>query len=452
MNDTIAAISTSLGVGAISIIRVSGEEAISTVNKFFRGKDLTKVESHTINYGYIVDRDEVIDEVLVSIMKGPKTFTREDVVEINCHGGIMCTNKILELLLTTNIRLAEPGEFTKRAFLNGRIDLVESEAIMDLIESKSEEARRVAIDQMSGKTSNLIKKFREELKAIISNIEVNIDYPEYQDIEEITKDKIKEVLPQLQSKLDELVEQSQNVKLVKDGIKTVIVGKPNVGKSSILNLFLDQDKAIVTDIPGTTRDIVEGEVYLNGILLNIIDTAGIRQSSDAVENIGVQKSLDSIEEADLVILVLDSSRDLDTEDYKIIEKLRDKKYITVLNKNDLSKRINLEIETELKNVVSTNTTSPEGIKQLRDKIKELFDLEELNKKDYNYLTNTRQVTLVKKASNSLKEAKNALDNELPVDMIEVSIREAFDLLGEVIGEVYDEEILDHLFENFCVGK
>lgn len=452
MNDTIAAISTSLGIGAISIIRVSGEMAISTVNNFFEGKDLTKVESHTINYGYIVNGDEVIDEVLVSVMKAPKTFTREDVVEINCHGGIMSTNKILELLLTTDIRLAEPGEFTKRAFLNGRIDLVESEAIMDLIESKSEEARRVAVDQLAGKTSNLIKDFREDLKDIISNIEVNIDYPEYQDIEEVTKEKMKEVLPMLQSKLDILVEQSQNVKLIKDGIKTVIVGKPNVGKSSILNLFLDQEKAIVTDIPGTTRDIVEGEVYLNGILLNIIDTAGIRKSNDTVENIGVQKSLDSIEAADLVILVLDSSRDLDSEDYEIIDKLKNKKYITVLNKNDLSKKINLEIEIELQNVVSTNTTNPDGIKQLQEKIKELFDLEELNKKDYNYLTNTRQLTLVKKASNSLKEAKNALENELPIDIIEFNIREAFDLLGEVIGEVYDEEILDHLFENFCVGK
>ncbi len=450
MNDTIAAISTSLGVGAISIIRVSGKDAIKIVNNFFNGKDLNKVESHTINYGYIKNNNEIIDEVLISVMKEPKTFTREDVVEINCHGGIMSTNKILELLLTTDIRLAEPGEFTKRAFLNGRIDLTQSEAIMDLIESKSEEARKIAVNQLSGKTSNLIKNFREELKDIISNIEVNIDYPEYQDIEEVTKEKMQKTLPQLKEKLTNLLEKSQNMNIIKDGIKTVIVGKPNVGKSSILNLFLEHDKAIVTDIPGTTRDIVEGEVYLNGILLNMIDTAGIRESSDKVENIGVKKSIELIQDADLVILVLDSSKELEKEDYEIIEKLKNKNYITVLNKNDLKQKIN--IKEDLENIVSINTNSEQGIKDLQNKIKELFDLEEISKKDYNYLTNTRQLTLVKKSIESLKEAEEALKKELPIDIIEVNIKEAFDLLGEIIGEVYDEEILDHLFENFCVGK
>ena len=450
MNDTIAAISTSLGVGAISIIRVSGPQAIKIVNNFFQGSDLTKVESHTINYGYIKEKEEIIDEVLVSIMKAPKTFTREDVVEINCHGGIMSTNKILELLLSTEIRFAEPGEFTKRAFLNGRIDLTQSEAIMDLIESKSEESRRLAINQLSGRTSHLIKDFREELKQIISNIEVNIDYPEYQDIEELTKEKLKELLPNLQEKLNNLVKESQNIRLIKDGIKTVIVGKPNVGKSSILNLFLDHDKAIVTNIPGTTRDIVEGEIYLDGILLNIIDTAGIRESNDTVESIGVKKSMEAVKDADLVILVLDSSKELDTDDYKILEQIKNKKYITVLNKNDLKQEIILN--DKFKNIVSTNTNNNEGIKDLKEKIKEMFSLEELTKKDYNYLTNARQITLVKKASNSLKEAENALKQELPIDIIEVNIKESFDLLGEVIGEVYEEEILNHLFENFCVGK
>ena len=434
MNDTIAAISTSLGVGAISIIRVSGNDAIKIVNNFFEGKDLTKVNSHTINYGYIKNNEEIIDEVLISVMKAPKTFTREDVVEINCHGGIMSTNKVLELLLTTDIRLAEPGEFTKRAFLNGRIDLTQSEAIMDLIESKSEEARKIAVDQLSGKTSNLIKKFREELKDIISNIEVNIEYPEYQDIEEFTKEKMQKTLPQLKEKLTNLLEKSQNMNIIKDGIKTVIVGKPNVGKSSILNLFLEHDKAIVTDIPGTTRDIVEGEVYLNGILLNMIDTAGIRESSDKVESIGVKKSIELIQDADLVILVLDSSKELEKEDYEIIDKQK------------------INIKEDLKNIVSTNTNSEQGIIDLQNKIKELFDLEEISKKDYNYLTNTRQLTLVKKAIKSLTEAEKALKNGLPIDIIEVNIKEAFDLLGEIIGEVYDEEILDHLFENFCVGK
>ena len=371
MNDTIAAISTALGVGAISIVRLSGNDAIEIVNNCFKGKDLTKVASHTINYGHIVDKNEIIDEVLVSVMKSPKTYTTEDVVEINCHGGVISTKRILETMLTHGARLAEPGEFTKRAFLNGRIDLVKSEAVMDIIDSKSEEANKLALSQLSGTTSNMIKKFREKLKQLLASIEVNIDYPEYHDIEVVTKDHIKTSIKDMKKDLEEVIKESKNMTLIKEGIKTVIIGRPNVGKSSILNKLLEQEKAIVTDIAGTTRDIVEGEIYLDGILLNIIDTAGIRSTEDIVEKMGVEKSLSMIEEADLVIVVLNNNEKLTKEDEEILAKTKDKQRIIVINKNDLEKKLDIS-KKELKNIVETNTNTVEGIKQLKEKIIELF--------------------------------------------------------------------------------
>ena len=451
MEDTIVAISTALGVGAISIVRLSGNEAIEIVNKCFKGKDLTKVESHTINYGYIIDNDEVIDEVLVSIMKAPKTYTTEDVVEINCHGGIISTKRILETMLTHGARLAEPGEFTKRAFLNGRIDLVKSEAVMDIIDSKSEEASKLALSQLTGTTSNMIKEFRDKLKQLLASIEVNIDYPEYYDIEVVTKEKIEKELKVMKEDLTKVIKESKNSTLIKEGIKTVIIGRPNVGKSSILNKLLEQEKAIVTDIAGTTRDIVEGEIYLDGILLNIIDTAGIRSTEDIVEKLGVEKSLSMIDDADLVIVVLNNNESLTKEDEEILEKTKDKERIIVINKNDLEKKININSK-ELKNIVYTNTNSTEGIKALKEKIIELFQLENIKSKDYTYLTNARQISLAKKAYQSLHDAEEGLKNDLPIDMIEIDLKETFDLLGEIIGETYSEEILDHLFANFCVGK
>ena len=451
MNDTIVAISTALSVGAISIVRLSGNEAIEIVNNCFKGKDLTKVESHTINYGHIIDNDEVIDEVLVSIMKAPKTYTTEDVVEINCHGGIISTKRILETMLTHGARLAEPGEFTKRAFLNGRIDLVKSEAVMDIIDSKSEEANKLALSQLTGTTSNMIKKFRDKLKQLLASIEVNIDYPEYYDIEVVTKEKIEKELKVMKEDLKKVIKESKNSTLIKEGIKTVIIGRPNVGKSSILNKLLEQEKAIVTDIAGTTRDIVEGEIYLDGILLNIIDTAGIRSTEDIVEKLGVEKSLSMIDDADLVIVVLNNNESLTKEDEEILEKTKDKERIIVINKNDLEKKININSK-ELKNIVYTNTNSTEGIKALKEKIIELFQLENIKSKDYTYLTNARQISLAKKAYQSLHDAEEGLKNDLPIDMIEIDLKETFDLLGEIIGETYSEEILDHLFANFCVGK
>ena len=331
MSDTICAISTSLGVGAVSMIRVSGTDAISIVSKLFNGDDLNNVDTHTIHYGFIVDNNEKIDEVSVTVMKAPKTFTREDVVEINCHGGIATTNKVLELLLLNGCRHAEPGEFTKRAFLNGRIDLMEAEAVADLINGKTEEARRVAISQMQGSGSKLISKLREDLVGLISNIEVNIDYPEYQDIYEVTVKDIKDKINYFHDSLTNIINNYENGRILTDGIKTVIVGRPNVGKSSILNKLLDYNKAIVTDIPGTTRDIVEGSISFNGILLNIIDTAGIRDTDDVVEKIGVEISLSKINEADLVLVILNNNEELNDVDLDILDKTKDKTSIIVIN-------------------------------------------------------------------------------------------------------------------------
>lgn len=451
MNDTIAAISTALGVGAISIVRLSGPDAIEIVNNCFTGKNLEKAPSHTIHYGHIKDNDEVIDEVLISVMKSPKTYTTEDVVEINCHGGIISTKRILETMLTHGARLAEPGEFTKRAFLNGRIDLVKSEAVMDIIDSKSEEANKLALSQLSGSTSNMIHNFREKLKQLLASIEVNIDYPEYYDIEVVTKDQIKNELKEMKKELEKVIKESKNSTLIKEGIKTVIIGRPNVGKSSILNKLLEQEKAIVTDIAGTTRDIVEGDIYLDGILLNIIDTAGIRDTEDVVEKIGVEKSLSMIDDADLVIVVLNNNEELTKEDQEILEKTKNKERIIVINKNDLPRKINIK-DQELENIVETNANTVEGIKELKEKIVELFELETIKSKDYTYLTNARQISLAKQAYQSLKEAEESLKDNLPIDMIEIDLKDAFDLLGEIIGETYSEEILDHLFANFCVGK
>lgn len=451
MNDTIAAISTALGVGAISIVRVSGNDSISIVKKIYKGKDLDQVKSHTINYGFIVDKNETIDEVLVSVMKSPNTYTKEDIVEINCHGGITTTNKILELLLTNGARLAEPGEFTKRAFLNGRIDLTKSEAVLDLLESKTENARKLAIKGLEGKTFNLVDNFRNKIKDLISSIEVNIDYPEYYDIEVVTIDKIKKEATNMKEELESIIKESNNSKIIKNGIDTLIIGRPNVGKSSILNKFLDEEKAIVTDIAGTTRDIVEGQVILNNIALNIIDTAGIRETDDKVEKIGVEKSLSLIENADLVIVVLNGNEEITKEDEKILKKTKYKNPIVVINKNDLEEKIN---RNKLKDyiVVSTNTNDLKGIENLKNKIIEMFNLEQIESKDYNYLTNVRQISLAKQSLEKINDVLNSIEEGLPIDMIEIDLRDCFDLLGEIIGKTYSDEIIDNLFEKFCVGK
>ena len=451
MSDTICAISTSLGVGAVSMIRVSGSDAVSIVNNLFDGDNLETSETHTIHYGFIVNEKEKIDEVLVTVMRAPKTFTREDVVEINCHGGIATTNKVLELLLLNGCRLAEPGEFTKRAFLNGRINLMEAEAVADLINGKTEEARRVAMSQMQGNGAKLISKLREDLVGLISNIEVNIDYPEYQDIYEVTVKDIKEKINYFHDSLTNIINNYENGRILTDGIKTVIVGRPNVGKSSILNKLLDYNKAIVTDIPGTTRDVVEGSISFNGILLNIIDTAGIRDTDDVVEKIGVEISLNKINEADLVLVILNNNEELNDVDLDILDKTKDKTSIIVINKNDLDSKIDLS-KLEGREIVYTNTVTLEGIDTLKEKITELFKLDEIKKNDYNYITNIRQISKIKECLKRIDDIKESLDNETPLDMIEIDLRDIWDILGEIIGESYTEELLDELFSKFCVGK
>lgn len=451
MDDTIVAISTALGVGAISIIRLSGKDAISITNKVFKGKNLSEVESHTINYGHIYDKDELIDEVLVSVMKSPKTYTKEDVIEINCHGGINTTEKVLELLILNGARLAEPGEFTKRAFLNGRIDLTQSEAVMDLIESKSNLERKEALKNVEGRISKLIDNYRNKIMDLISHIEVNIDYPEYYDIEIVDDIKVKNSLEDLINELKKLIKESENKEIIRTGIKTIIVGRPNVGKSSILNNLLEYDKAIVTDIEGTTRDIVEGNIYIDGIHLNIIDTAGIRKTDNLVEQIGVEKSLSLIDEADLVLVVLNGNEKLTNLDKEILEKTKNKTNIVLINKNDLDKKIEEE-ELDGRIVISTNTMNLNGLNSLKEKISELFKLDQISTNDYTYLTNTRQISLAKKALQSLENAEQGTKNNDPIDMIEINIKDAFDLLGEIVGKNYSDEILDNLFKNFCVGK
>ena len=448
MNDTIAAISTALGVGAISIIRVSGDKSIEIVNKIF-DKDLEKVKSHTIVYGHIVDNENIIDEVLVSVMKSPKTFTTEDVIEINCHGGIATTNKVLELLLKNGARMAEAGEFTKRAFLNGRIDLLEAEGVMDLIDSKTEASRKLAMSALSGNVSKMISDLRNQMIEIITNIEVNIDYPEYEDILVVTTDMINSSITSLEEKLIKILKEAENGKIIKNGINTLIIGRPNVGKSSLLNKLLNEEKAIVTDIEGTTRDIVEGNISLDGIELNIIDTAGIRKTDNIVEQIGVNRSLSLIDKAYLIILVLNNNEKLTEEDYKLLDSTKDKKRIIFINKNDLSKNINLD---SADNVVYGSTMQIFGINALKDKIKELFNMEEIEKGDFNYLSNARHIATIHECISVVESIKEGLKNGLPIDMLEIDIKKIWELLGNLIGESYDEELLDNLFSRFCLGK
>lgn len=451
MHDTIAAISTALGVGAISIIRVSGKNALEIVNKIFEGKDLQKCFSHTINYGYINDKDEKIDEVLVSIMKAPKTFTKEDVVEINCHGGIQTTKKVLELLLLNGARLAEPGEFTKRAFLNGRIDLVEAESVMDIINAKTEKARKLGMNNLTRSVSSLIKKLREQILNLLANIEVNIDYPEYEDIEEVSLPKIQSELTKIQQELLTLITSSENSKIIKEGIKTLIIGKPNVGKSSLLNSLLEEEKAIVTDIAGTTRDIIEGKVVIEGIMLDLIDTAGIRKTEDAIEKIGVNKSLKHIDEADLILAVFDISNDLSTEDQAIIERIKNKNVIAILNKIDLVVK-NRQFKVPFENIVYTNTNDPKTINDLKKEIIKIYELDKIDSKDYTYLSNIRQISLAKEAYQLTFDIFQGIKENMPIDIVAIDIKLMWEKLGEIIGESYSDSLIDKLFSNFCVGK
>ena len=445
MEDTICAVATSMGVGAISIIRLSGLKTIQITNSIF-SNTIKEKETHVIKYGFIYDNDEKIDEVLVMVMRAPKTYTKEDVVEINCHGGIETTNRILELLLKKGCRLAEPGEFTKRAFLNGRINLLESEAVNELITAKTASKRKLALNQIGGNLTKIINDIRENLLSLMANIEVNIDYPEYTDNLIITETILNEKLKVISEKLTKLAAGSKYGRLVSNGINVAIVGKPNVGKSSILNHLLDEDKAIVTNIAGTTRDIVEGTISLNGIEVKLIDTAGIRQTDDVVEKIGVEKSNKALNEADLIILVLDGSNALDSNDKELIKIVESKNHLVFVNKTD--KKLQVK---EIDNAVYGNTMETDGLDNLKNKLIEIFKINEINK-DLTYLSNARQIDLVNKANDSLVKAKDSLNNGIPIDMIESDLRSAYNFLSEIIGDVYDDAVIDRLFRDFCVGK
>lgn len=455
LSQTIAAISTAMTESGIGIVRMSGEKAFAIADKIYKSKNgkkpLSQQKSHTIHYGYIVDGEDTIDEVLVMLMRGPHSYTGEDTVEVNCHGGILVVKKVLETAIKYGARPAQPGEFTKRAFLNGRIDLLEAESIMDLIESKTETSRKLAISGMEGKVSKLVKNIIDNLVKVNANIEVNIDYPEYEDIEIVTKEKIEEMSKYINKELTKLLNESENGKLIKDGINTLILGRPNVGKSSILNKLIEEDKAIVTSVAGTTRDIVEGQIKVNGILLNIIDTAGVRETEDIVEKIGVEKSLSLVNDADLIILVFNNNEKLTDEDKKLLEYTKEKKRIIVINKIDLEN--NLDI-SNLKNerIVKVSALKDSGIENLKNEINDMFNLEEINLGDFTYLSNSRQISLVKKAVEISKNLEEALNNDVPIDLLEIDIKEICEILGEIIGESYDDKLIDTLFSNFCLGK
>ncbi|MYV05868.1 tRNA uridine-5-carboxymethylaminomethyl(34) synthesis GTPase MnmE [Furfurilactobacillus milii] len=455
--DTIAAISTPPGEGAISIVRLSGEEALATAEKVFKGRDLSKVASHTINYGHIIDPDtnEEVDEVMVSVMLAPKTFTREDVIEINCHGGIVATNRILQLLLSHGARLAEPGEFTKRAFLNGRIDLSQAEAVMDLIRAKTDKSMKVALNQLDGDLAHLIRNLRQDILDVLAQVEVNIDYPEYDDVETMTTRLLLEKAKDVKARIADLLSTAQQGKVLREGLATAIVGRPNVGKSSLLNHLLHEDKAIVTDVAGTTRDVIEEYVNVKGVPLKLVDTAGIHDTTDKVEKIGVERSKQALAAADLVLLVINGSEPLTDEDRTLIKTTADSKRIVILNKTDLPQQVDL---TDLQKLVgddamiATSVLTNAGMDQLEDKIANLFFGGIENSQTTVMVTNARHIGLLNQASQALDDVMSGIAAGMPVDLVQIDMTRAWDLLGEITGDSVQDELLTQLFSQFCLGK
>lgn len=454
--DTIAAIATSLGEGGIAIVRVSGDKALQIVSRIFKGRNgrtIDDIKTYTMRYGYIIDENnEHIDEVIVSFMKGPRSFTAEDTIEINCHGGVVATNKILEQVIKNGARLADPGEFTKRAFLNGRIDLSQAEAVIDIIRAKTDLSMKSALMQSEGGVSKEIRRLRETLLSTIAHIEATVDYPE-DDLEEVTADMAVKQLLEIKDEIGELIETSEEGKILREGLSTVIVGKPNVGKSSLLNALTKENRAIVTDVPGTTRDVIEEYINISGVPIKIIDTAGIRETEDVVEKIGVERSKEKINEADLVLLMLDSSRELDEEDKEIISHIKDKKYIVLLNKSDLDGKINEDDLKELnsKYMINISVKTGEGINEVKATIKELFFKGEINANNI-IITNTRHKEALFRAKESIVSAIDVLNNTFAIDLASIDIRNAWSYLGEITGDSLEENIIDKIFKEFCLGK
>ena len=457
--DTIAAISTAPGEGAIGIVRISGDLAISIASSIYQcgTKQLEEQKTHTIHYGHIVDpkSGEVYDEVMVSVLRAPKTFTREDIVEINCHGGIVAINRVLQLVLRMGARLAEPGEFTKRAFLNGRIDLSQAEAVMDLIRAKTDKSMQLAMRQLDGQLSHLIQNLRQEILNTLAQVEVNIDYPEYDDVEEMTLQLLREKTQQVLQGIRALLNTASQGKILRDGLKTAIVGRPNVGKSSLLNVLLREEKAIVTDIAGTTRDTIEEYVNVRGVPLQLIDTAGIRETDDVVEKIGVERSRKALKEADFVLLLLNQSETLQEEDIRLLETTKGMKRIILFNKTDLPSKLSTEDiapYAQEEEIVTTSMLNKEGIDQLEEKIAGYFFQGQMNERDATYLSNTRHIALLEKAEQALVEVQNGIEMEMPVDLIQIDFTRAWDLLGEITGDSVQDELLTQLFSQFCLGK
>ena len=458
-NDTIAAISTPVGEGGISIIRISGEDAVAVAKRLYHGsKDLAQVASHTINYGHIVDPDTgaEVDEVMVSVMRAPHTYTCEDVVEINCHGGLLATNRILQLVLSYGARMAEPGEFTKRAFLNGRIDLSQSEAVMDLIRAKTDKSMKVALNQLDGDLSRLIRHLRQDILDVLAQVEVNIDYPEYDAVEEMTTKMLKEKALDIQQRIQALLKTAKQGKVLREGLATAIIGRPNVGKSSLLNTLLHEDKAIVTDVAGTTRDVIEEYVNVDGVPLKLIDTAGIRDTDDTVEKIGVERSKRALDAADLILLLIDSSAPLTAEDCELLTATHGKQRIVILTKTDLPRRVDLDELKKLTDgdaLIETSIVKHEGMDQLGQQISKMFFNEGIESSQNNVMvTNARHIGLLHQANAALSDVLKGINAGMPVDLVQIDMTRCWDLLGEITGDSYQDELLDQLFSQFCLGK
>ena len=456
--DTITSISTPMREGAIGIVRLSGPQAIEIGDILYKGKKkLSEVETHTINYGHIIDPEtnETVEEVMVSVLRAPKTFTREDIIEINCHGGILTINRILELTMTYGARMAEPGEYTKRAFLNGRIDLSQAEAVMDFIRSKTDRASKVAMNQIEGRLSDLIKKQRQSILEILAQVEVNIDYPEYDDVEDATTDFLLEQSKRIKEEINQLLETGAQGKIMREGLSTVIVGRPNVGKSSMLNNLIQDNKAIVTEVAGTTRDVLEEYVNVRGVPLRLVDTAGIRDTEDIVEKIGVERSRKALSEADLILFVLNNNEPLTEDDQTLFEVIKNEDVIVIINKTDLEQRLDVSELREMIGdmpLIQTSMLKQEGIDELEIQIKDLFFGGEVQNQDMTYVSNSRHISLLKQARQSIQDAIDAAESGIPMDMVQIDLTRTWEILGEILGESASDELIDQLFSQFCLGK